>query len=170
MGPQRSGSAAARLWSSWRRKVTTPVLSVWGQLDAPGGGAGPQLGVDPGVERGSQHPVDRSRGAGPDLAAQVGHEALDVGPPRLGELDVTEPRNEVAADRRHVTSQGGGSLVQRVRCAPFLEPLGDGDLGVERGMHDRAPHHIGLGQRQPPAGLCSGRKVPGAGLPSGNRA
>ncbi len=123
-------------------------VGLWclGQLDAAGGGAGQQLGVDGGVERGSQHPVDRSRGAGSDLAAQVGHERLDVGLPQLGELDVTEPGDGVAAARRLVTSQGGGSLVQRVRCAPFLEPLSDGDVGAERGVHERAPHYIGLGQ------------------------
>ena len=130
-------------------------VGLWclGQLDAAGGGAGQQLSVDGGVERSSQDPVDRSRGARSDLAAQVGNEGLDVGLPQLGQLDVAKPGEEVAADRGLVTHESRCSLVQRVGCSPFLEPLGDGDIGVERWVHERAPHEIGLGQRQPPAGL-----------------
>jgi hypothetical protein len=82
-----------------------------GQLDASGGGPGEQLSVDRGVDCGSQDPVDRSSGAGSDLPAQVGDEGLDVGLPQLGELDVTQPRHEVAADRGLVTNKGRGSLV-----------------------------------------------------------
>jgi SAM-dependent methyltransferase len=49
------------------------------------------------------------------------------------------------------------------RRPPFLEPLGDGDVGVERWVHERAPQKIGLGQRQPPAGLGLCREGVGRG-------
>jgi hypothetical protein len=142
-------------------------LGYLGQLDASGGGAGEQLSLDGGVERGSQYPVDRSRGAGSDLAAQVGDEGLDVGPPQLRELDVAEPRDEVAADGGLVTYEGRGSLVQRVRRSPFPEPRCDGDVGVERQVHERAAHKVGLGERQPTAGLRIRREGVGCGAAVG---
>jgi hypothetical protein len=128
-------------------------LGYLGQLDASGGGAGEQFRVDGGVERGSQYPVDRSSGAGSDLAAQVGDEGLNVGLPQLRELNVAEPWDKVATDSGLITKERRWSLMKRVRCSPFLEPLCDRHIGVERRVHERAAHEIGLGERQPTAGL-----------------
>lgn len=79
-------------------------------------------------------PVAGSSGARSDLALQVGDEGLDVGLPQLRELDVAEPGMRWRRTADSLTSEGRWSLVQRVRCSPFLEPSATGTLALIDGF------------------------------------